>query len=174
MTRMYRSASLFAWTPPTVIRHHDFFILLLFCFYGHKKRLTFGKLCLTCCCREEATSIPFLSCGWILTAAAHDLIEWTGWRLQTLALPLTSDNNISKYSSAPQSKIWSALCSVEQTKIYRHWNLRMSPQILWVQLKWEEKQNEVKPRSFLTPTHVDQCSANFNFNSLNSGEVALQ
>lgn len=26
MTRMYWSASLFAWTPPTVMRHHDFFV----------------------------------------------------------------------------------------------------------------------------------------------------
>lgn len=31
MTRMYQSASLFAWSPPTVIRHHTFyFVVVLF------------------------------------------------------------------------------------------------------------------------------------------------
>lgn len=56
----------------------------------------------------------------VLTAGVHDLIVWTGRRL------LTSDNNISKYSSALLGQIWLTVWSGKQTKSQQHWNLRMT------------------------------------------------
>ena len=167
MTGMYRSASLSAWTPPTVFRHHDVLFRRCFVSTDVKKRSTFGKLCLPRCCREEAHKRPVSElwmdtfslrpdswCTWSyrvnwLKAEGFGTFRW----LQTTTFP-----NVLQPHWA---EIWSALCSVEQTNIYQIWNMRTSPEMLRVQLKWEEKQNELKPRSFLTPTHVDQCSANF-------------
>lgn len=118
----------FAWTPPTVIRHHDF---LLFCFALSLG--TNGPFLVNYAIQAatEKTHKRHVSTPWMdnfslirrllgLTAGVHDVIEWTGRRL------LTSDNNISKYSSALLGQIWLTLWSGKQTKSQQHWNPRMT------------------------------------------------
>lgn len=65
--------------------------------------------------REEGTSIMFPPVGGCcVTAGAHDLTGWISWRLQTLALPLISGNNMSKSSSAQLGWMGLALFSMKQ------------------------------------------------------------
>lgn len=125
MTSMYWSASLFAWTPPAVIRHH------IFCFVSRDRNDPFlVNYAIQAAIEKRPKASGFYPVdGYFspvrkhsgLTAGAHDLTEWTGWRLQTLALPLTWDNNISKYSSSHWVK-YGCPCVVRNTPRLRSKN----------------------------------------------------
>lgn len=82
--------------------------------------------------REEGTSITFLPVGGCrVTAGAHDLTGWISWRLQTLALPLISHNNMSKSSSAQLGWMGLVLFSMKHTTSRQDWNLRRT--LIWIQ-----------------------------------------
>lgn len=82
MARKYWPASLFAWTPPTVMRHHDF---LLFCFISRDKNGPF-LVNYAIQAATEKTHKCHVSTPWMdnfslirrhlgLTAGVQDLIE---------------------------------------------------------------------------------------------------
>lgn len=60
MTRMYWSAALSAWTPPTVITHHDFMFFFCFVLSPGKRNAPFLANYVTqAAYREEATASCF-------------------------------------------------------------------------------------------------------------------
>lgn len=105
--------------------------LVLFCLYV-QKWLNFSKLC-----NHTTEKRPPASCFY------PD--SWCSWSYRLNWLRAAdfgpSDNNISKDSSALLGQTWLALLSVKQTKTHQHWNLRITQQLVRVELKWEEKQN---------------------------------
>lgn len=113
--------------------------------------------------RKEAKRIMFLPCGWILshqtpqntplTAGTHDPVEWTGWRLQTLAS--STDFRQTIYPNTLHSYLLSLMwCHTEK------WPDVSSEFNGGKQTRVKRSQGDFKP-----PTHVDtldQCTFQFH------------